>query len=678
MKEKDEEKKREGSRTASEKREKKKRVSGGRFSSAVIPAAAGGGLLLLVSETLLFMRGASPLQTGITLLVTYVCFLLLLVLLRFFLPGRKKRESEELFISSGGMAVLQRLPSPVAICRENGSLLWVNPALSSLSGGQLRSGAGQNLASSLKEAGALLSGGGDGAANGARGLDVRLYGSAFTAYAYGVSVRGEKLLAILFESREELLALRAEKKKCNPLVCYIMIDNLDDVLRMSGSGAHRLLAAIGEEMNRFAEELHGILQEVEKDKYLILFSEDRLAGLLAERFAILDRIAAIRTGDKNPVTVTASIGVGRTEGTLSEKEESAQAALNYALQDGGACAMVRGAGRDYVKYGGNLKAVQSSSKVRSRTEGEHLIREIDRSDRVLIMGHKNADYDCFASCIGAARLALSRGVPTYVVLESDNYNISRAIPGVMTVPEMQEIFLDAAEAQEKLTSDTLVIVTDVNNPALLAAPSLENCAERVAYVDHHRKTVEFRHPPVLAYIDSNASSASELMSEMLEACLPKGMLSVAEAELLLSGIILDTKNFTVGAGPRTFGAAQYLKSIGANPARVQAELFSPDMDSLRRQSAFESGAEVLQGRDRDRRQPGRGDRQKRGFHRRQGSRPPAHRAGRGGVLRPLPHRQHRAREGAFGGQDQRAGDHEGAGRRRSFRSGGAQHGRNGA
>lgn len=160
----------------------------------------------------------------------------------------------------------------------------------------------------------------------------------------------------------------------------------------------------------------------------------------------------------------------------------------------------------------------------------------------------------------------------------------------MTVPEMQEIFLDAAEAQEKLTSDTLVIVTDVNNPALLAAPSLENCAERVAYVDHHRKTVEFRHPPVLAYIDSNASSASELMSEMLEACLPKGMLSVAEAELLLSGIILDTKNFTVGAGPRTFGAAQYLKSIGANPARVQAELFSPDMDSLRRQSAFESGA----------------------------------------------------------------------------------------
>lgn len=190
-----------------------------------------------------------------------------------------------------------------------------------------------------------------------------------------------------------------------------MIDNLDDVLRMSGSGAHRLLAAIGEEMNRFAEELHGILQEVEKDKYLILFSEDRLAGLLAERFAILDRIAAIRTGDKNPVTVTASIGVGRTEGTLSEKEESAQAALNYALQDGGACAMVRGAGRDYVKYGGNLKAVQSSSKVRSRTEGEHLIREIDRSDRVLIMGHKNADYDCFASCIGAARLRFPEAFP---------------------------------------------------------------------------------------------------------------------------------------------------------------------------------------------------------------------------------------------------------------------------
>ena len=124
------------------------------------------------------------------------------------------------------------------------------------------------------------------------------------------------------------------------------------------------------------------------------------------------------------------------------------------------------------------------------------------------MGHKNPDFDCFAAALGAARLVLSRGVPAFVVLDRDGYNIARAIPKAQAVPEFNGIFLDPAEAQEKLTSDTLLIITDVSTPALFASPALESCAERTAYVDHHRKTAAFRHEPVMSYIDSGASSAS--------------------------------------------------------------------------------------------------------------------------------------------------------------------------
>ena len=551
--------------------------------------AAVGGALAILAEALLCRGGADPLSTGITILVGYVCLLVLVLLLRGFYRSAHKENAQEETLG-GGISMLQKLPLPLLLVRESGDVLWKNEAfreMAARAGEKLPEG--EKLNHYLRAVPASLTEN-DGTAG-----EISLFGQAVRARAFTVPTRSHDkspLYALIFEDREALRKSEARRRSENPVVAYIMIDNLDDVIRMSGTGAHTLTASIAEELNRFAAGVNGLLLEIEKDKYCLIFSEEGLDRLCRERFDVLDRIAAIRTGDRSPITVTASIGVGTTVGSLAEREESAQSALNYALQDGGACAVVRGSGKDLTKYGGNTKAVQSSSKVRSRTEGERLLLEIEKSDRVIIMGHRSPDFDCLAASVGAAKLALSKGIPTQVVLDRAGYNIRRAIPCLESLTDLDGVFVDAAKAQDGMTTSTLLILTDVSNPELFESPELEKAATRVAYIDHHRRSEDFERTPILKYIDSNASSASELLSEMLEACLPKGSVSTAEAELLLAGIMLDTKNFTVGAGPRTFGAAQFLKGIGADPMRVQERFFSPDMAEMRRQSAFESSASL--------------------------------------------------------------------------------------
>lgn len=559
--------------------------------SAVAIIAVACGILAILALALLCRGGADPMTAGIIILAIYVCLIVLTLMVRMLYRASHQNESSAQ-TPVGGLSGLQKLPVPLLLCRESGEILYKNEAFkeaAARAGEKLPEG--EKLSRYLRAVPSSLSESGEQAS----GSEMTLFGKAVRARAFLMPSRqGGKapLYAILFEDREELRKSETLRRAQNPVVAYVMIDNLDDVIRLSGTGAHTLTAAIAEELNRFAASVDGLLLEIEKDKYCLIFCEEGLDRLCRERFDVLDRIAAIRTGERNSFTVTASIGVGTTVGSLAEREESAQSALNYALQDGGACAVVRGRGKDLTKYGGNTKAVQSSSKVRSRTEGEHLLREIENSDRVIIMGHRSPDFDCLASSIGLAKLALSKGVPTMVVLDRAGYNVRRAMPCLESLTDLDGIFVDAAKAQDCLTTSTLLILTDVSNPDLFESQELEKAATRVAYIDHHRRSEDFERTPVLKYIDSNASSASELLSEMLEACLPKGSITTAEAELLLAGIMLDTKNFTIGAGPRTFGAAQYLKSIGADPMRVQELYFSPDMNEMRRQSAFESGAEL--------------------------------------------------------------------------------------
>lgn len=553
-----------------------------RGRSPITVIAVALAFAALVADAIFVANSRNPVSIAVMLAAIYLCAVVLVFLFRWLWERQSSRPIPEQESLGGGIAILQKMPLPLLLTREDGTVIWKNAAMQ-----ELEPLAGEADADALR----LTD---ERKAAGAEGYALRYAGRNRQAYAFPLSgkskERGGRLYAVILEDRQALYDSEERRKRENPLIAYLQIDNLDDVLRLSGAASHQLMASIGEELNKFASSLNGLLLEMEKDKYVLLFSEEHLQSLCRSRFEILDRVAAIHVGEGGAVTVTLSIGVGEASGSIAEREQSAQSALTRATQDGGACAMVKFAGRDYVKYGGNTKAVQSSSKVRSRIEGAQLLREIENSTGVLIMGHALPDYDCLASCVAAACLALSKGKPTHVVTGRAAFNISRAMALLPTIPRLEGVFVDASRAEDLIDSGTLLILTDVSNPALFEAPEIERAVERVAYIDHHRRTADFDRPPVLKYIDSSASSASELLSEMIEACLPKGALSVTEAELLLAGIILDTKSFTVNAGPRTFAAAQYLKSIGADTLRVQGRFFSQNMEEIRRQSAFEATA----------------------------------------------------------------------------------------
>ncbi len=565
----------------------KKRARERRVSPFAAAAMAGGGMLAL-AWLLLFLSGRegglSARRVGGGILLVYLLLLAVLLIVHLATRSRRREAGEQML--AGGLPILRRMPMPVGVFRDDGTVIFANEALQSLSDGKLRPRGRVRLAQVLPEAGVLLSGQ-EGEA-GAR--EVILFGAPFLATPFRIALRGgEKPLAILFEDRGPILALREEKEACNPVVLSLAIDNLDDILRLTGD-TRRLPAAIADVVSRFSEELEGILEEQERDKFLILFTEDKLSSLLAGRFDVLDRLAEVDTGERSPVTITASIGVSGKSGSLAARVAEADAALAGAQQDGGACALVRGDDGSYVKYGGNSKAVQSSSKVRARMAGEQLLSQLESADKLIVMGHATPDYDSFGASVGVAVLARARNLPVYLVTGNANFNIRRAIALLDKIDWLRGRILTPLEAMEKLTPRTLLVTVDTSNPRRFAAPDLAGAAARTVIIDHHRRGEELSPPPVLSYIDPSASSACEMVCEMLEALLPKGFLRAREADLLLAGILLDTKNFTVGAGPRAFGAAQYLKGVGADPARVQENLLSSEMSAMRREASFEQGA----------------------------------------------------------------------------------------
>jgi c-di-AMP phosphodiesterase-like protein len=295
------------------------------------------------------------------------------------------------------------------------------------------------------------------------------------------------------------------------------------------------------------------------------------------------------------VPVTVSIGIGVVDGGIDEKTAASMSALETALQRGGDQAVVKSdKGMDI--YGGKTKTVQKKTKVRARVVAAELTDMICKSHNVLIMGHRFADFDAFGACIGIAKLCRVAGVEYNIVCKKDDPNLKKCFEKALNIPEVSaDVFVDGATAQDRLRSDTLLVIVDVNNPQQFESAELAANAVTVVCIDHHRKTGEFAVQPVISYIEPSASSSCELVADMLEQSLPVGSLSRDEAELMLAGIVLDTKKYEINTGTKTFGAAQFLKSEGADPGTVQ-ELFITDFEDYKREVGF--GVKVTVYRDK--------------------------------------------------------------------------------
>lgn len=385
----------------------------------------------------------------------------------------------------------------------------------------------------------------------------------------------------------ELAELRKSSIEMNPLFGFIVVDNSTEINQNAQENYRSASAKVSVVLSDWAEKYEAIIKEYERDKYIMFFNEKHLDEMMASKFDILDVIRNT-TEDQLGIPLTVSIGVCRVDGSLEKKERMASQALDLALQRGGDQAVVK-SDTETNFFGGRTKTVQKLTKIRSRIIANDLISLIDASENVLIMGHKYADYDSIGACIGMSRLVKSRDKNVNIVVNRNDHNLKSVFEKLAKNAEYDDIFVDSITGQNIIRSSTLVIIVDVNNKSLIESPDIYQNANKVVIIDHHRKTEDFDREVAVSYIEPSASSASELVCEILEQVLPSNTLQKDEAELLLAGIILDTKNFTGNSGVRTFGAAGYLRSEGAVPSDTQL-IFKEGYDDYIRQTKIMSTA----------------------------------------------------------------------------------------
>lgn len=399
---------------------------------------------------------------------------------------------------------------------------------------------------------------------------------------------------LVFDDCTEIDALTAKVESERSVVGYILIDNLDELSRHGQDSYSSELGDVSVLLRDYAASLNAILREYDRNKYLLLMNREALHKCRANNFDILDKVRDIRVGDLG-LPITISVGLTDVGETLADREAGARDALSMALARGG----------DQVAYksenameffGGNTRPVQKRSSASAKMRSVELVTRISRASNVLIMGHSGADQDCFGASAGIARLAMYCYVKPYIIVDKADRNTLSFLEKFANLPDYADVFVDENEAQDLINSDTLLVVVDVNNVDHMLSSGIAFAVNDAVIIDHHRKTDSKRKRDWLAeYIEPSASSASELVSEILEQSLGEGQLLKEEADALLGGILLDTKQFTKSTGTRTFNAAIYLRSAGASIYESAKELKS-NFGEFKKQSKILSDLVIYKGR----------------------------------------------------------------------------------
>ena len=325
-----------------------------------------------------------------------------------------------------------------------------------------------------------------------------------------------------------------------------------------------------------------------------MLPHESLDKCISSKFDILERIRAVRLGD-NSFPVTVSMGICAKKLTFFEMEHEARSALDLALQRGGDQVALK-TDDGYQFFGGRVKTMQgSSTAIQARVAAIRLAELVSKAENVLVMGHRNPDFDSIGSTVGAVRFAISArgGDPSGVraIMDPDSQELRECAKRLVGLPVYRQLFVNRDDAIDLIRSDTLLIVTDVNNFKIVEAPEVAGNAAKIAIIDHHRQAEEFSFTPALSYILPTASSASELITEMLEQSPYSEQLTKEEAELLLAGMMLDTKNFTHSTGAQTFAAVHYLYERGAH-TDVARKLFNESIDDYRIASDFGARTQI--------------------------------------------------------------------------------------
>ena len=422
------------------------------------------------------------------------------------------------------------------------------------------------------------------------GITVRYKDSVYKVFARTPDENEAKELTLLFfKNITDITALETEKKLSQPVVILFMVDGYEELISgcLESEKAH-VSVQIDKLLEDFAGQTTGVLRKNASDRFIAVIEERHLQEILRNKVEILDKAREIFVNDR--LNVTMSIGIGRTGKTLKESEQFARQALEMALGRGGDQAAVK-TDNGFEFYGGVSKGVERHTKVKTRIIANSLLELVDNADKIFIMGHKYSDLDSVGSSVGLTCAIRNLGKSAWAVCDYSTSLAKVLIDRFPHVDGEEPLFTEPADAMEELTDNSLLIICDTHNPLIIESKELYEKAKKVVVIDHHRKMVNYIDNAVIFHHEPYASSASEMVTELIQYFGEAGKLRAVQAECLLAGIMLDTKNFVMKTGVRTFEAAAVLRKMGADTITVK-KMFSSSIDSYKRKTQIVAEAEI--------------------------------------------------------------------------------------
>ena len=400
---------------------------------------------------------------------------------------------------------------------------------------------------------------------------------------YGTTVRADDpdqtVLAMLyFSDLTELYQVRDEYIRSRPVVSIILIDNYEEMIKnLSESAISNLNAQINDVITKWAEPCHGLLRKLERNRFVFVFEKKDLSQAIEGKFSLLEDIHEVTS--PSGLAASISMGIGVDGSNFDESYNFAALSIEMALSRGGDQAVIKDR-FNFTFYGGIAKETDHRSKVRSRVTANSLMELIGHSSQVFIMGHKNADMDAVGAAMGISCMCRKKGKRGYIVLDLENNAAERLIEEIRQVPEYRDVFISSQEALLLCDNHSTLVVVDTNRPDQVESKPLLEAISKVCVVDHHRRAADYISPVVVNLHEPYASSAAELVTELLQYSVEKKDVLPIEAKSLLAGLFLDTKSFNVRTGERTFEAAAVLKQWGAEPVEVKRLLQSDFQDTM--------------------------------------------------------------------------------------------------
>lgn len=422
------------------------------------------------------------------------------------------------------------------------------------------------------------------------GITVRYKDSVYKVFARIPDENEAKELTLLFfKNITDITALETEKKLSQPVVILFMVDGYEELISgcLESEKAH-VSVQIDKLLEDFAGQTTGVLRKNASDRFIAVIEERHLQEILRNKVEILDKAREIFVNDR--LNVTMSIGIGRTGKTLKESEQFARQALEMALGRGGDQAAVK-TDNGFEFYGGVSKGVERHTKVKTRIIANSLLELVDNADKIFIMGHKYSDLDSVGSSVGLTCAIRNLGKSAWAVCDYSTSLAKVLIDRFPHVDGEEPLFTEPADAMEELTDNSLLIICDTHNPLIIESKELYEKAKKIVVIDHHRKMVNYIDNAVIFHHEPYASSSSEMVTELIQYFGEAGKLRAVQAECLLAGIMLDTKNFVMKTGVRTFEAAAVLRKMGADTITVK-KMFSSSIDSYKRKTQIVAEAEI--------------------------------------------------------------------------------------